>query len=164
MKHSLPVFDLESLQEIEASSRRRVEEEPDDTEARLKLAWCLLGRAFHEAGQDAMRRYIFTKVGKEIKEISEALPSAQSAEQLLKDCLHQAMVVSELSLISDEQKEAGTLRAFVSMSGGKQALQESHEESQMISSEILHAIFERFEDPNRTPFYESTLFMTENLV
>jgi hypothetical protein len=160
MKHSLPVFDLESLQEIEASSRRRVEEEPDDTEARLKLAWCLLGRAFHEAGQDAMRHFIVTN----LTNIPELLPSAQSAEQLLKDCLHQAMVVSELSLISDEQKEAGTLRALISMSGGKQALQESYEESQAISSEILHAIFERFEDPNRTPFYESTLFMTENLV
>lgn len=168
LKYVAPVFDMEALQAIEGAYRERIDEEPVDTGARLRLAWCLVLRAVHEAGREAMAMSVVTAAAaapgtpvwgasaavpagcsNDAKAVSAVEPSVTSTRSeeytscvLLKNCLQQATMVLQLSTVPEEKHEAARLRDLIQLSGARQAIIEADEEADKIVSDITHAILQ----------------------
>lgn len=123
MSHGQSGVNIARLCQIEVMMQNVLDREPEDTAARLRLAWCLLGKAFHRAGEDAISN---TKSD-----------STEGAEQLLQRCLHHATIITQVSVRVQERQQADSLRALVEMAGGYAALEKSSEEEDTILQEIL---------------------------
>lgn len=149
-RQTASVFDMEGLAAIEAMCHSCINQEPENTSARLRLAWCLVVRAFHEAGQESALTQIdadkdrLEAVGKmplNAPDLSgEESGEKKTATQLLRSSLKQTMMVTQLSTNPSERKEAESLQRLVTMSGGKQAVVEVNEESNHIFAEIAQAL------------------------
>lgn len=133
---------------MEKSYRQRLEIEPGDTGTRLSLAWCLVVQALYEAGQERMAGRIMA-AAKEMSEspdgapVHEAIAAAareRNARQLLKGCLRQALMVTQLSRDPREKADVEKLRTLVSLSGAGQAILEADEEAARILRELTRAI------------------------
>ena len=100
-------------------------------QARLELAWCLLAQALYQAGREtaataglphssdgggpdcadaACARNVFP---------DDACPGR--AEALLRECLHQAATVAQLSSHLEDAHSAKLLQSLVCLSGGESA-------------------------------------------
>jgi hypothetical protein len=119
-----PPIDRTALKQAEKTYRKRLGEEPGDTGARLRLAWCLVLQAFYRAGQESL----------------PAAPPDGDARDLLKDGLQQTVTVTQLSADPREHREVETLRALVRLSGAEPLVLEAEERAARILSELTRAL------------------------
>lgn len=124
-------FDITRLQQMIDTVGLQVDREPDNTAARLRLAWCFLSRALYRVGQTS---------------VSPSNPHTSSVEgetdanELLQKCLHQVTVVRQISPEPHEQQEAQMLYSLVGMAGQPQLIQQSDEEDSAILHKLMLSI------------------------
>lgn len=145
-------IDVDSLSELEASCRKRLAVEPEDTQARSNLAWCLFMQAVHQSGREKLLSALYGDDGilRDGCDPQLANKLDRDARQILRDCLLQAVAVVQLSPDERHQSEVGKLHQLIRLSGGEQALQEAQLEAGRIISEITHDLL------NETPPGEET--------
>lgn len=145
-----PFVDIAHLHEVEAGYRKRLEQEPGDTGARLRLAWCLVLEALYRDGKESMRAQLLAALegmdeqsSSQIRALLTATePAARGARSLLKCCLHQAVIVTQLSLDPEEKRDAERLRTLVRLSGGEEAVLHADDEANRILGEITRALLQ----------------------
>ncbi|MGC4046128.1 MAG: hypothetical protein QM758_20240 [Armatimonas sp.] len=118
-------FDISRLQQMIDTVGMQVDREPDNTAARLRLAWCFLGRALYRVGQTSVVPAVPLSDG-----------DADTLE-LLQKCLHQVTVVRQISLQSHEQQEAQMLYSLIGMANGHQVTQKSDDEANAILQNLM---------------------------
>jgi hypothetical protein len=143
------VFHVETLKRVETVYRRQLQHDPADMVSRLSLAWCLFIQALHKAGQESA----LTTLG-EPGDCCSA-PSAenpareQDAQQLLRDCLRQTIMIMQLSPDTRDQSDVRRLRALVKLSGAEQLLSEAEADATRLLQDVAAEIF-RDARPRRT--------------
>jgi hypothetical protein len=138
MSSQRAIIDVDTLSTLESSCRKRLAAEPEDTQARSNLAWCLFMQAVHQSGQENLLSALYREDG-ELREKSDPLLADhldRDAYQILRDCLQQAVAVVQLSPDERHQSEVGKLHQLIRLSGGEQALQEAEAEAGRIISEL----------------------------
>jgi hypothetical protein len=154
------VFDMDVVRDVEQTYRHRIEKEPVDTGARLRLAWCLVMRAFHEAGREEMAwslcssnptRVTVAPTQGDDHGSCEPIQAASlqvgtpespggSSRCLLAGSLRQASMVLELSTSQEERREAVKLRELIRLSGAQHAITAADDESEQVLSELTRDI------------------------
>jgi hypothetical protein len=157
MDGTTPVFDMDTLSQTEEAYSARLEQEPGDTGARLSLAWCLIIKALHRAGEEKIVARLVSAVDGLDEETSRQIQAAlapeatleqpeRDARALLKSSLHQAVMVVQLSRDPREKRDAEKLRALVHLSGGRQMIQESDDEAKRVLEEITQALLNGWDE------------------
>jgi len=140
MSHALPVVEPEALSRAEAVYRQHLTHEPQDTVARLSLAWCLFMQALHQAGREsALGRVPVAPVPLPPPQES---PSAvdPEARQFLLDCLRQTTAVVHLSQSAQDRRDVEKLRALVRLCNGDEVMSAAEAEAVRILDEITREI------------------------
>ena len=128
-------FDPDILQHVEKTYRSRLSEDAGDTTARTYLAWCLFMQALHEAGKE---NALMTLLPHDLPCAPVRLKS--DVQQILKECLHQAFTVKQLSRRPQDRLEAETLETLIRLAGEGETVAEAEGETGRILSDLMHAI------------------------
>lgn len=132
------IIDVHTLSTLESNCRKRLAVEPEDSQARSNLAWCLFMQAVHQSGQEKLLSALYREDGqlreKHDPELTDHFD--RNAYQILRDCLQQAVAVVQLSPDERHQSEVGKLHQLIRLSGGEQALEDAEAEAGRIISEI----------------------------
>jgi hypothetical protein len=134
-------IEMNVLKHAEGVYRARLANEPDDSGARIKLAWCLFMRALYRAGQESMLNALVSgeeeahRARRRIKGVWD-----QDADDLIRDCVSQTGIVLHLSSDPKFQSDAQRLQTLVKMSGGETAVAHAREHSSRTLSEMLQEI------------------------
>ena len=142
MKQEQGAIAMASLKRAEHIYRTRLANDPDDSNARIKLAWCLFMQALYRAGQESMLNALVSPGSDEPSEVfvrSRCIWD-QDAEDLIHECLNQTGTVMQLSSDPLHRTDALRLQALVKLSGGDLAVAQSRENSSRILSEFLHDV------------------------
>lgn len=142
MNNSHPVVDTDALARVERLYRDLLSAQPCDNLARLRLAWCLLLQALHQAGREsAVNELLHLSPGDSL-DASYAAPPGRDAQTLLRECLRQTITVRHLSPAQTETSEAEHLQSLASLSGSGQSLLEAEQEAlealQRLARDISH--------------------------
>lgn len=116
--------DLDTIRRVEQIYRDRLREEPCDTLARVRLAWCLFAQAVHEAGRESAYEALRSCKLSNSDELDESsLPEMErGATSLLDDCLRQTYAALHLSVSRREQQDAVELQALARLISGEAPL------------------------------------------
>jgi hypothetical protein len=138
---------VDALRRVERVYRARLIDEPTDMVARLSLAWCLFLQALHRAGEE---RALATVTALELAEtVSDG---GKRADDLLSDCLRQAITVMQLSPDPNDRTEIEKLHSLVKISGGGQAISEAEQQAKRILEDIAREMQSGGPiDPTRPP-------------
>jgi hypothetical protein len=136
------VIQMSSLKRAESIYRTRLANEPGDSTARVKLAWCLFMEAIYRAGQESMLAALCTTVNLDDEQRSKRMQLIwdQDADQLLNDCLQQTTTVMEISSDPWDRKDVERIKALVKLSGVRKAVSDAEEEAARIQAAILSDI------------------------
>jgi len=120
MNNASKVVDLSPVQRVENLYRQRLLEDPCDTLARNRLAWCLFMQALHQAGRESVQsRVPSTEAMEQAADWNCAAASPErEAEDLLRDCLRQASTVLVLSQSQQEHQDVENLQGLARLSCG----------------------------------------------
>lgn len=151
-----PVFDMDAVTAAEKGCRIRLEQEPGDTSARLNLAWCLALLALYEAGRETSVLQVMKNAEAVDKQTSHRIKAAllaagseypgQKAGTFLRNCLHEAMLVMQLSYNAEERAGAQKLRTLMDLSGGGSAIQETDQEADRILATLTRELLLGLDD------------------
>ena len=142
MKQAQAPIELAALKRAEHVYRTRLANEPNDSTARIKLAWCLFMQALYRAGQESMLNALVSPPNDEPSEAS-VRPKCiwdQDAGDLIHECLCQTSTVMQLSSDPLHRTDAQRLQTLVKLSGGEIAVTRSRENSSRVLSEFLHEV------------------------
>ncbi|MBW3623164.1 MAG: hypothetical protein KY468_07105 [Armatimonadetes bacterium] len=141
MQQAQSAIAMASLKRAEQMYRTRLANEPNDSGARIKLAWCLFMQALYRAGQESMLDALLVQPedGGEKNARTRCIWD-QSADDLIRECLCEAGTVIQLSSDAACRSDARRLQALVKMSGGEQAVTSSRENSSRILVEVLQEL------------------------
>jgi hypothetical protein len=148
MSEKPAAFELDALVRAEAACRRRIAASPDDMDARLRLAWCLLMRALHRSGQQSALAGIAGGDDARLDSLLahlEAVPGV-SAGRLVDESLHQAFAVEHLTQDPREVADVRQLQALIALSGGGQMVSDAQDRA----SAVLHRLARDIERAPRT--------------
>ena len=146
-------FEVESLERVERLYRSRLTTEPADMIARVSLAWCLFMQALHRAGQESMLREIVAAGAAVEPGRGAPAPACSGArsDDLLRDCLRQAIAVTQLSSAPEARDDVERLHTLVKLSGGDRALSEASEEAARILMDVTREILGSADGDPRQP-------------
>ncbi len=119
--------------------RTRLANDPTDSNARVKLAWCLFMHALFRAGQESMLKALFATLEPDTVEKGRKVQSIwdQDADNLIDDCLQQTATVMQLSSDPRDLTDADRLQNLVELSGAGKAVDEAKDNSNRILAELL---------------------------
>ena len=142
MKHDRLTIEMASLKRAETIYRSRLVNTPENTETRIKLAWCLFMQALYRAGQESMLAALISNDEDNQSDLSQRSKFIwdQDAGELINDCLQQTSTVLQLSASSKERLDANRLQSLVKMSGGEQAVAQAREASSRLLGEVLQEL------------------------
>jgi hypothetical protein len=126
-----PVFDRLYLERAERTYRQQLIAHPEDTELRLRLAWCLFMQALYQAGQEAALNAV--------ERDSEALPEAEcerDSQALLRDCLQQTYTVMHVSIRSGDRPDVEKIQELVRLSGTQSVLLQAQDRAAYILAKL----------------------------
>lgn len=115
MERELNALSAAALADMETESRVRLEQRPEDTRARLNLAWSLFLLALVQLGRESSAE---TDPQPTIQALPlEALPPGdRSSRQLVQDCARQVLTARRLADSHDDVHDADRLTTFVELS------------------------------------------------
>lgn len=137
-----PIFDLEALEKTEKSCLNCIEEDPADSSARLRLAWCLIIAALYRSGQESVFADQLTLV---------TYTPDRTAKNLLEEGLLQATIVSDICTDPDLKLEVENLRKIVEICGGGRSLAKANTESNAIFRRLAYLLLGNAGELSRTP-------------
>ena len=134
-------IDLGALQNAERHYRTKLQTQPDNTTARLNLAWCLFMLAVHRSGVETA-----LSAGVECSPLPmnpvENSGTNRDAQAILHDVLAQVCIVRNLSVHKNDMIDANRLQSLVNLSGLQEAARRAEELSLEglydLSWEIMH--------------------------
>lgn len=135
------VVSIEALKRSEQICRTRLANEPGDTSARMKLAWCLFMQALYRAGQESVLSALVSAM--EIKEHQGTLVNAivqEDAAHLFSECLRETSMVLQLSPDARERIDVEKIQALARLSGAGQAVSEAEEAAAQVLSDLLREL------------------------
>ncbi len=135
------VIQIEALRRSEDIYRARLANEPGDTSARVKLAWCLFMQALYRAGQESVLGALVSAPEESAAQQSwvQAVMN-QGAAELFSECLRQTSTVLQLSPSAGERHDMERLQDLAKLSGAGQAVLEAEEEAARILGELLREL------------------------
>lgn len=142
MKYAHGAIEMTTLKRSEQIYRTRLANDPNDSEVRIKLAWCLFMQALYRAGQESMLSALVATSMDEPRE-KQLHPKCvwdQDAQDLIRDCLCQSSTVIQLSANPRHRTDAQRLQALVRLSGCELAVSQAREKSSRLLSEVLQEI------------------------
>lgn len=169
MSRPASVVEPEALSRAEAVYRQHLIHEPDDTVARLSLAWCLFMQALHQAGRESVlgvgSMVVEPLAGpSEVREGAGSRPICDGpafsgmrtgaaeldvndpeARNFLLDCLRQTTAVVHLSRSAQDRRDVERLRALVRLCNGDEVMSAAEAEA----VEILDGIAREMGRPRR---------------
>jgi hypothetical protein len=123
--HPPPPLEIDSLARVERFYRHHLESEPEDTAARLGLAWCLFLQSLYRAGQESILEELMAGDGSGEADLPPpAARASPDAGQLLRDCLRETFATLQLSGDPGHITDAEKLQALVRLAGGGETLPE----------------------------------------
>jgi len=141
MDRARPIFDAAVLAKLEISYRLRLLEDPTDMNARVSLAWCLFLQAAHQAGQECLLSDFLEGAGDDrTVNLPVETMHHRDANRILRDCLQQAITVSQLSSNEEDLSDIVKIQQLITLSGGEQAIAESEREAAHILAEITREV------------------------
>jgi hypothetical protein len=121
---------IQSLLELEKNHLMLLEQNPDDPELRISLAWCLLLEALHRAGQE------YASDPKFIPPAS----SYRNSSELFRECLKQANTASDINPNSVVQEHLNQLEILVRMSNGEAVVETAADEQEQKTKKLVKDI------------------------
>lgn len=134
MESADPVFNIFALEETERSCLGCIEEDPSDSNARLRLAWCLVIFSLYRSGQESIIKDQLN---------AEVYPAGRTAKSLLEEGLLQATIVSDISTDPDEKQEVENLKMLVQISGAKDTLAKASADSNAVFQKLTYLLLGR---------------------
>ncbi|HEY3282486.1 MAG TPA: hypothetical protein VGN26_09450 [Armatimonadota bacterium] len=137
------VIEIEALKHSEEIYRARLANEPGDTTARMKLAWCLFMQALYRAGQESVLMALVAASGAREDSPEGALLKALQSEEssaLFGECLKQTNTVLQLSPSDGDRRDMERLQYLARLSGAGQAVVEAEEAAARILGELLREL------------------------
>jgi hypothetical protein len=126
-----PVFDRHYLERAEHTYRQQLIAHPEDTELRVRLAWCLFMQALHQAGQETARGADATALESALDPLCE-----RSSHALLKDCLQQTYTVMHVSIRSGDRPDVEKIQELVRLSGRQNLLIQAQDRAAYILARL----------------------------
>jgi hypothetical protein len=145
MSASAPVFDRIFLDRAEHTYRQQLVAHPEDTDLRLRLAWCLFMQALYQAGQEAAISAGASDPGQSSECLSE-----RDSQNLLKDCLQQTYTVMHVGAQSGERPDVEKIQELVRLSGTSEVLLQAQDRATFILTKLAGEILNAAE-PVRQP-------------
>jgi|SRR5579862_5259075 len=131
MSHPAPVFDRIFLERAEQTYRQQLISHPEDTELRLRLAWCLFMQALYRAGQEAAMN------AEPSDPDSPSEPRCERDSQgLLRDCLQQTYTVMHVSVRSGDRPDVEKIQELVRLSGTQNVLRQAQDRAAYILAKL----------------------------
>lgn len=140
------VFDPPGLKEAESAYRFVLRREPDNMDARVNLAWCLLLQALYASGQEAA--LAAQTEGEDTADLhlpTSAPTTGSNAQHLLQECLRHSLTVKHLSAQPANRSDIAKLEELVLLAGGKEMLLSSTEGGARIIDNIVSALWQASE-------------------
>jgi hypothetical protein len=136
------IFDLEVLRRREQIDRDRLANEPGDTEARIRLAWCLFMLALYHAGQENILTKLLTVSRRSKVASGNSLQAALDggAQEILRDCLRQTCTVEQISADPRDCTDVAKLQMLAKSIGAQEMVTEAQEEAAHILAELTQGI------------------------
>lgn len=139
------IFDPPGLKEAESAYRFVLRREPDNMEARINLAWCLLLQALYLSGQESARAEQHDSRG-ETHSVSTGSSAADpDARHLLQECLRHSLTVKHLSAHPSNRLDVAKLEELVLLAGGKELLLSTEEGGARIIDNLVTALWQASE-------------------
>ena len=135
---------IDALQTAESAYRNQLASDPCDTQARVKLAWCLFVQAVHAAGRESL----FHEVHEGSVRVDERLPRVIEAirendvDHLLRDCLRQTTAVIHLSKEQRDRTDVEMLQTLIGMAGAERWTYDTSREADRCLYNIARAIIQ----------------------
>jgi len=133
---------IDALKTAESGYRNQLASDPCDTQARVKLAWCLFVQAVHAAGRESL----FHEVHEYSEPVDERLPNIIDAirendvDHLLRDCLRQTTAVLHLSKEQRDRTDVEMLQTLIGMAGAERWTHDTSREADRCLYNIARAI------------------------
>ena len=142
MTQANDIIEMATLKRAEHLYRTCLANQPEDTGARIKLAWCLFMQALYRAGQESMLAALVAQPGEDRSSISQRSRFVweEDADQLIRDCLQHTSTVKQLSRNPKDRNDADRLQHLVKMTGGHHAVEQAREASSKVLGEVLQEI------------------------
>ena len=135
------LLDIAGLHIAEAGYRECLQTQPDNTAARLNLAWCLFVQALHRGGIESVCMVEADQPVMAPIKCSRATGERNSSA-LLQECLGHAFMVRNLSVGRKDIQDAQRLQALVRLSGLQDAAKSAEAQSMdwliALSCEIMY--------------------------
>ena len=129
-------INIDAIRGAERVYRSCLIDEPADTSTRLKLAWCLLIRAVHADGRQAILQNGMPAPF----EAPIGCDTSENVGNLLEDCLRQTTAVLHLSREETERADVEMLQNLIEIAAADAEENLVLEESRRRIREITHAI------------------------
>ena len=126
----VPVVNLDALNRAAEKYRHQLDNNPDDMDSRVQLAWCLFLLAMFGTT---------TEKGLPKAHVESSL-TAWDAEKALNDCLRETFMVIQLSTDKEDHIRVKTLQSLVKLLCGTQILSHAEQEATSVLTQLIQEI------------------------